>query len=182
MSLQSVMELWRSEKPRYETLRQVAEEMLESSLESEGIFARIMSRVKDDISLAKKLIRKGSTTEVYGQISDRVGLRIVCKFAEDIKPIDTIIRRIFNVRKYEDKRTFLKVNEIGYKSVHYDVDLGTTDLREEYESVRALGVEIQVRTLCEDVWAEIHHDLGYKPLNALSGAHRQTDVLSRRTT
>ncbi len=120
--------------------------------------------MKDDISLAKKLIRKGSTMEAYRNVSDRVGFRIISNYIEDERPIDTIIREVFDVIKFEDKRTFLKVNEIGYKSLHYDVKLNPDRIPKGCEHLATLEGEIQVRTLCEDVWAEMHHDIGYKPL------------------
>ena len=62
-----------------------------------------------------------------------------------------------------DKSGELKINETGYKSVHYILKLGSSrrDLP-EWETYKDCVVEIQVRTLLQHVWASMSHDNLYK--------------------
>jgi ppGpp synthetase/RelA/SpoT-type nucleotidyltranferase len=166
MNLGEILEKWEKDKPMYKAYESKAFQVLDYELKQSGVVARISSRVKDNVSLAKKLIKKGVSNKSYNEINDRVGIRVVCKFRTDLSTVSEIIRRCFEVIKEEDKASLLMINEIGYKSFHFDciVPKSSGSAGELYEEI--IG-EIQVRTMCEDVWSELAHDIAYKPLSGL---------------
>lgn len=169
MSLESILAEWDKEKPRYEKFTEHIENVLNDIIQHRGIFVRVLSRTKDEISITKKLYRKGVTYQNYLDMNDKSGVRVICRFKEDIEVIADCIRKGFEVLKEEDKSNLLKLNEFGYKSLHFDIKLNREKTNHEiFITIGDLGGEIQVRTLCEDVWAEINHDIGYKPLVELS--------------
>ncbi len=169
MSLESILAEWDKEKPRYEKFTEHIENVLKEIIQRQGILVRVLSRTKDEISITKKLYRKGVTYQNYLDMNDKSGTRVICRFKEDTEVIADCIREEFEVLKEEDKSSLLKLNEIGYKSLHFDIKLKREKTSDEiFKKIGDLSGEIQVRTLCEDVWAEINHDIGYKPLVELS--------------
>jgi putative GTP pyrophosphokinase len=132
-------------------------------------------RVKDPEHLIDKIIRKridererAITIENYEiEITDLVGVRALHLFKEDWVHINEAIvgiwdhsqRPVANIRKGDPedlfKRHGLDVREhpVGYRSVHYTVKSQPTK--------KALVVEIQVRTIFEEGWSEIDHQLRY---------------------
>ncbi len=169
MNLENILAEWDKEKPRYETFTKYVENLLKETIQHRGVLVRVISRTKDDISIAKKLYKKRVTHQNYLDMNDKSAARVVCRFKEDTEIIADCIRDEFEVLKEEDKSSLLKLNEIGYKSLHFDIKLKRETTPDEvFQNIGSLIGEIQVRTLCEDVWAEINHDIGYKPLIELS--------------
>lgn len=169
MSLESILAEWDKVKPRYEKFTVYIENVLKEIIQREGILVRVLSRTKDEISITKKLYRKSVTYQNYIDMNDKSGTRVICRFKEDTGVIADCIREEFEILKEEDKSSLLKLNEIGYKSLHFDIKLKREKTKDEiFEKIGDISGEIQVRTLCEDVWAEINHDIGYKPLAELS--------------
>jgi putative GTP pyrophosphokinase len=165
MPLEEILSHWEKEKELYKIFTTFVEETLYDVIRDQGINVRILSRTKDDISLIKKLYKKNNVTfENYLTITDKSAARVICKFREDTRVVEKCIDETFLVLKKEDKIHNLDFNEQGYKSIHFDVKLKKEKTPQEiYEKIGTLEGEIQVRTHCEDTWAEIYHDLGYKP-------------------
>ena len=169
MDLEGILAEWDKDRPRYEEYTKHVENSLNEIIQHRGVLVRVISRTKEDISIAKKLCKKGVTHQNYLDMNDKSAARVVCRFKEDIKIIADCIREKFEVLKEEDKSSLLNLNEIGYKSLHFDIKLKREKTPGEvFQKIGNLTGEIQVRTLCEDVWAEINHDIGYKPLFELS--------------
>lgn len=172
--LKSIIDDWENEKGNYKLLCEHIEEKLKELIKKEGIITKIDHRVKDPVNLAQKLIKdkldnqkKGidsSLEELYSNLSDKAGLRIVCRYSDEIIPITEIIKAQFEKINEDNKISHLLYNQMGYKSYHLDVKLKVENTPTSlYKQLGGLRAEIQVRTLCEDVWAEIDHDIGYKP-------------------
>lgn len=169
MNLESILEEWAKEKNLYEIFTKHIKNVLEEIGSNQGILVRVVSRTKDEVSIAKKLYKKGISHKNYLEMNDKTGARVICRFKEDTQIIADYIKEEFELLKEENKSNLLKLNEIGYKSLHFDIKLKKEKTREEvFNNIGHLIGEIQVRTLCEDVWAEINHDIGYKPLVELS--------------
>ena len=169
MTLQQILEEWDEQKPFYEKFTKYIALTLDEISQNQGILVRILSRTKDEVSIAKNLYKKGVTSQNYFDMIDKSGARVICRFKEDTLVIANCIRKEFEILKEEDKSDILELNEIGYKSLHFDIRLREENTPEEiFREIGHISGEIQVRTLCEDVWAEINHDLGYKPLTDLS--------------
>lgn len=134
---------------------------VEKSLEGLQISPSIKSRIKDFNSLFKKRIRLLQRTAPGNPlpINDLIGIRIICPFLEDLKVVEERLRRDFRVVEVERKGSELSFKEFGYESTHLLVDLP-----EGIEIDRKLCTlaEIQVRTILQDAWAEVEHELVYK--------------------
>lgn len=157
--LEQILQEWDADKHKYKVLASYVEKELDEKLKNEGIFARVYSRVKETESIVKKLYKNELSIDNYRAMNDKAGVRAIYRFKDERDQIADCIRREFCVVKEDDKSSLLEVDQLGYRSYHFDVTV-----REDVEiSLPSHPIcEIQVRTLCEDVWAEINHNLGYK--------------------
>ena len=121
---------------------------------------------------AKKQVKQGEQyvlkyTDPKNQIMDFSGVRIVVYLPSDILTICESIERIFSGcikhEDSEDKAERLGDNKVGYLSVHYVIEVHTS--QEEYIHLNGLKCEIQIRTVLQDAWAQIlNHSNVYIPL------------------
>lgn len=167
LSKDDVISLWEKDKEYYQKLTEQVEDILKSTIRISGLNARILARTKDDTSLIKKLYSKGF--DYYPEMTDKSAARVICKFKQDVDIVRDLIRNTFEVIKEDNKIHHLDFKEQGYKSVHFDIKLksGSVDSK-LYELLEGRIAEVQVRTNCEDTWAEIYHDIGYKANSSLS--------------
>ncbi|GLC31979.1 RelA/SpoT domain-containing protein [Clostridium omnivorum] len=139
----------------------------------------VKSRVKDPERLIEKIIRKTEDRrKKYGEdfqfsidnykdeINDLIGVRAIHIFKEDWESIHNFICRTWkvveitaNVREGDDTHRFEELNieicsrKSGYRSVHY--------LIEFFPTSQKVIAEIQVRTIFEEGYGEIDHQLRY---------------------
>jgi len=139
----------------------------------------VKSRVKDCERLIEKIIRKtANRKEKYGEdfqfnvdnykeeINDLIGVRAIHIFKEDWEDIHNFISKTWkvieitaNVREGDDTRRFEELDiqihsrKSGYRSVHY--------LIEFFPTSQKVIAEIQVRTIFEEGYGEIDHQLRY---------------------
>lgn len=139
--------------------------------------ANIKYRIKTFDSFYEKVLRRardrsadaahGSADELV--ISDLLGIRVVCPFMEEIAAIESMIRNEFDVIEVERKGDDLSYSEFGYSSVHLLVQL-PRDIRDSFHLSGRWVCEVQLRTILQDAWAEVEHELVYKaeltPLDA----------------
>ena len=119
---------------------------------------RLEGRVKKFDSILKKTHKK-EMDNPFREMSDIVGLRVICLFQKDVEIIKEIIRKVFNVKKEEDKSTSIPTDVFKYVSTHFDVTLPDDFHNDEYkENI----FEIQLRTICQHAWCAISHNLFYK--------------------
>jgi putative GTP pyrophosphokinase len=128
----------------------------------------VKGRVKSFQSFFKKYLRylresSGNTPPV---IPDQIGIRVICPFLEDIAAVETIVKNNFEVLDIERKGSSYSFKEFGYESVHYLVKLpaaiGDSHLKSSNVTFTGDIVEIQTRTILQDAWAEVEHELVYK--------------------
>ncbi|MDR0408971.1 MAG: tetratricopeptide repeat protein [Spirochaetaceae bacterium] len=128
----------------------------------------IKGRVKSFQSFFKKYLRYLS--EISGDespvIPDQIGIRIVCPFIEDINSVEKTIKNSFELIELERKGSTYSFKEFGYESLHFLVRI-PDKIGGGYSKVCGgtfVGdiVEIQVRTILQDAWAEVEHELVYK--------------------
>ncbi|HBG66255.1 MAG TPA: (p)ppGpp synthetase [Treponema sp.] len=127
------------------------------------------ARIKSFGSYYKKILRQkseeSSTSHTLVTLTDMMGIRIICAFLEDI---DNVVRQLsahFEVREIERKGSGQSVREFGYESVHVLINIPDGCYPTEHlEPVLPGSVvcEIQVRTILQDAWAEVEHELIYK--------------------
>lgn len=139
----------------------------------------VKSRIKRPERLIEKIIRKTrNRKEKYGEnfqfsvenykneINDLIGIRAIHIFKEEWESIHEFILNTWkvveitaNVRDGDDTRGFedlgieIKSRKSGYRSVHY--------LIEFYPTSQKVIAEIQVRTIFEEGYGEIDHQLRY---------------------
>ncbi|MCC3864370.1 RelA/SpoT domain-containing protein [Terrisporobacter petrolearius] len=139
----------------------------------------VKTRVKDVSHLIEKVIRKTPERRAkYGQdfnftaenykdeITDLLGIRVIHIFKEDWEEIHNFITNMWevmeivaNVREGDDTTKFdeqgiaVCSRPSGYRSVHY--------LLESYPTNKKLITEVQVRTIFEEGYGEIDHQLRY---------------------
>ncbi|MCU0848205.1 MAG: tetratricopeptide repeat protein [Spirochaetes bacterium] len=137
---------------------------LEGVISESGIKALVKGRIKDFDALLRKLLIKSQATVIddpFEKITDIIGLRIVVPFFEDIKLIESLIKKSFGVVEIDYKSLDLSIKEFGYDSTHILVEVpeGIEDIEVPPASMVS---EIQLRTILQEAWAEVEHELVYK--------------------
>ncbi len=117
-------------------------------------------RLKTFESYFEKLLRLHSNNEPL-LITDILGMRIICPFLEDIDDIVKLISDKFPVTEVESKGSEHSFREFGYDSTHLLVNLSPDPLSPRIPHTKAV-CEIQLRTILQEAWAEIEHELIYK--------------------
>lgn len=124
----------------------------------------VEGRVKRVSSVLEKAARKqivyANFDELSNQIEDIAGIRIICRFVEDIERVVALVRQrdgadlhIVTERDYINK-----TKPSGYRSYHMHIRYPVTLAG----GVREVLAEIQIRTLAMNFWATIEHSLKYK--------------------
>jgi putative GTP pyrophosphokinase len=126
----------------------------------------IKTRVKSFDSLYGKLVTRSRTTASDAvSIPDLFGVRVVCPFLEDLSRVETVLQKAMDVREIERKGAEFSSSEFGYESTHLLVTIPEQS-RIEGEVGADPVCEIQLRTILQDAWAEVEHELVYKADNA----------------
>jgi len=123
--------------------------------------AAVSGRVKEVESLRSKLSRKHYKNPLE-DITDFAGVRVVCNYEADSIKVASLIRSEFDICEHVDKSSDLGVDKMGYHGAHFIVMLGPRYSGTRYDGICALKCEIQVRTVLQDAWAMISHQLDYK--------------------
>lgn len=130
-----------------------------------GFNPSIKARVKSFKSyFAKKLklYRKAhANPDAMLPITDFLGMRIITPFMGDIPKILACIKENFIVEEIEDKGASHSFREFGYESIHVLIRLPEQFLQFA-QGFEAPVCEIQLRTILQDAWAEVEHELIYK--------------------
>lgn len=138
------------------------------------------SRIKTTDSIVKKLIRKGrevSYQTAVDTLNDIAGVRVVCYFFDDIYRIAEQVRRQKDIKILKEKDYAKKPKKSGYQSLHLIVEV---PVAYKTQNVR---VEIQIRSVAMDYWAELDTQMCYKKdagqLEAVEKATREyADVIA----
>ena len=125
------------------------------------------SRVKSFNSYYRKVLRlKGEEAEKsnFIELTDMMGIRVICAFLEDLSEVEHQIKSSFDVREVEYKGAQQSFREFGYESVHVLVAIPADCMPKKYDLPlpKSLVCEIQIRTILQDAWAEVEHELIYK--------------------
>jgi ppGpp synthetase/RelA/SpoT-type nucleotidyltranferase len=119
----------------------------------------IEHRTKDVESILIKWRAKGLSS--LSDVSDAVGLRIICLFRSDIRLVLDAIGSAFEQVSVDDKVNS-SVNEFGYMSVHCLCQLQRHYAGPRYDDIKNMVFEIQIRTIAMHAWATISHFIDYK--------------------
>ncbi len=160
---QKLEEEYRHLRPVYESILELMEGRFHDWFKKEDLHFGIKFRVKSFKSFFEKYLKKfrhHGHVEI-SDITDMLGLRIVCPFLEDIKKAEELVRRNFTILEQERKVAFQNFREFGYDSLHFLVQL-PDDIRRISPLETSPPLEIQIRTILQDAWAEVEHELIYK--------------------
>jgi ppGpp synthetase/RelA/SpoT-type nucleotidyltranferase len=163
----------------YKNSYETQADFIANTLRTHKSIHSVKSRVKDPERLIEKIIRKTpSRKEKKGsefkfsvdnykeEINDLIGVRAIHIFKDDWEEIHNFITNTWNVveitanvREGDDTQRFEELNiqinsrKSGYRSVHYLIEFFPTNQK--------VVAEIQVRTIFEEGYGEIDHQLRY---------------------
>jgi len=177
---------------------------LNESPELRRIIHSIRSRAKDPDHLRDKLLRKLqkcksektpfslTKNNLFTRVTDLVGVRILHLHTRQVEAIDRVLKEIFREHKFEvlegpfartwddESREYfqgigieVQKSDTMYTSVHYVLSSN---------SVTTQTCEVQVRTLMEEVWGEVDHQVNYPHPNEHVACREQIRALARATS
>lgn len=142
-----------------EVQRQLTEEVQavrEEMLREKGFdpVEHCLSRIKSEESMREKCRRKNlpeTTESALQKIYDAVGLRVVCSFLSDVYVIRDHLAAMPSVEVVEEKDYIRHAKPNGYRSYHMILLVNGS-----------VYAEIQLRTISQDTWAALEHQMKYK--------------------
>ncbi len=166
---------YRKEYDFYDQAARLVAQSLDGALQSAGIRAIVTSRAKSPTRLEEKVRQRDSTKhyaavdDMYLDIVDLAGARVALYFPAERDQVGKLIRDSFLL--IADPKEFpggsaptYSKRFSGYWATHYRVRLRETALNEAQRRYADAPVEIQVASVLMHAWAEVEHDLVYKPL------------------
>ncbi|MCL2243023.1 MAG: tetratricopeptide repeat protein [Treponema sp.] len=120
----------------------------------------ISGRIKNFSSYYSKYIRLLRSNNEDLKITDLMGVRIICPFIEDLNACEELIKINFDLIEREIKGHFT-FKEFGYESTHLLIKI-PQNIIEKRGNPGTDILEIQIRTILQDAWAEVEHELVYK--------------------
>lgn len=133
------------------------------SLERQYPVASFQARIKSADSMKQKLMRKNLPVTVDSalwDVTDAAGVRLLCPFVQNIDQTVELIRTIPGIQILKEKDYIRSPKPNGYRSYHMIVSFPLRFLGNEPH--RPIWLEIQLRTIAMDCWANIEHQLKYK--------------------
>ncbi|MDR1909755.1 MAG: GTP pyrophosphokinase family protein [Spirochaetaceae bacterium] len=121
----------------------------------------IKSRVKNFESIRKKLRQRRlpvTVNSIEENLHDVAGIRIICPFVDDIYMLADCLLRQDDITLLEKKDYIAQPKESGYRSLHLIIEIPIFLHNEK----RHMKVEVQLRTIAMDFWANLEHRLRYK--------------------
>ena len=135
--------------------------------------SKIEGRVKDKEECIKKFERKyrgrleadEQPYEIRNFISDLIGIRIICLYEDRIATIAQLLMQAFKLIEVTDKITAVESTEdsFGYKGLHLDLALpDELATQPKYLAFADCPCEVQIRSLIQDAWSVLDHEIKYK--------------------
>lgn len=164
LNIQEIADKWEIDKPQYSELGKLVYSFIKKEITAFEILPEISCRTKELLSIIKKIKKKNLKKEYdYSMLNDKLGIRIICTFKEDMDKVDTFIKNSFEVKNTEYKSEKLDFNRLDYISNHYDLTIKpSVPYFSKHTKYSNLVFEIQVRTLNQHAWSNTAHSLSYK--------------------
>ena len=124
--------------------------------------ASSQTRIKSAESMRQKLQRLAfpvTAESAMKNVFDAAGVRLVCPFIQDIDRTAELIRAIPGVQIQTEKDYIRSPKPNGYRSYHMILSMPLSFLG---NSQKTVWLEVQLRTIAMDCWANIEHQLKYK--------------------
>jgi len=171
---------YRREFDFYDQVARLVAQILDTNLQSAGIRAIVTSRAKNPSRLEQKIRQRASRhtyqtlDDIYEDIVDLAGVRVALYFPGEREEVGKLLRRLFDL--VEEPKTFpgdsasdstnasYEKRFSGYSATHYRVQPIAGSLSEAQRRYSEAKVEVQVASVVMHAWAEVEHDLAYKPM------------------
>lgn len=149
--------------------KDIIEELKEDINNKNGynVITNVSSRIKKADSIVEKMIRKGYSLtyqSLIENINDIAGLRIVCVSEKDVYRIVKQISKLNEINILKKKDYIKKPKESGYSAYHIIMEVPIF-LEDKKVWVK---VELQIRTMAMDFWANLEHGVKYKASSKIS--------------
>lgn len=172
---QMIMEEYYEMLPVFEKMKEIVVQRMRKAFDDNSIIVNgLESRIKTDVSLSGKLQLKGAKYNFLSDLTDILGVRVITFYTDEVDKIAAIVDNIFEIdwKNSVDKRKMHELNSFGYMSLHYICRIPKSMFEDpEHPEINELRFEIQMRTALQHVWANIHHDIGYKSGVEVPPAH-----------
>lgn len=119
------------------------------------------SRIKSPESILEKLIRRGydmDTNKIKSQLFDIAGIRVICHYVEDIYTVAELLKSQDDITVVKEVDYIKDPKPNGYRSFHLVVSVPVFFV----DRTESIPVEVQIRTMAQDFWASLEHQLKYK--------------------
>lgn len=166
---------YRKEYDFYDQSARLVAQSLDAALQSAGIRAIVTSRAKSPSRLEDKIRQRDKTKHykniegIYSDIVDLAGARVALYFPGERDQVEKLIRELFTLtappKEFPGVATPTYAKRFsGYWATHYRLRLRESMLNEAQRRYVDAVVEVQVASVLMHAWAEVEHDLVYKPL------------------
>jgi ppGpp synthetase/RelA/SpoT-type nucleotidyltranferase/Tfp pilus assembly protein PilF len=165
----------------YREAARICAQLCETNMEQIGIRAIVTNRAKKIERLRDKLDKRNyqkqynSFEDIYEDIVDFSGVRIALYFPGDLSKVQQFIETNFEVKECKlfpestgtlgQQQHDYKKRFSGYWATHYRVYLKPKNLTGELKKYSQALIEIQIASALMLAWAEVEHDLIYKPFS-----------------
>ncbi|MCX7026995.1 MAG: (p)ppGpp synthetase [Spirochaetes bacterium] len=157
--------LYLESRPSYDNALEKFLSITAACMTKSGLKPTLKGRVKEFDSYYSKKLRllKKSWSEKTGPlpVNDILAIRIICPFLGDLAVAENTLSRNFLIEETERKGAERSFREFGYESIHILVRIPEALLILCPHLERNV-VEIQLRTILQEAWAEVEHELVYK--------------------
>ena len=157
---QKLMSYYRCAVMEVETKFKVLDEVFSFEHERNPI-ETIKTRIKSRDSIRKKLQKMKLPNDIKSiedNINDVAGIRVICPFIDDIYFLADCLVKQDDIELLEKKDYIINPKKNGYRSLHLIVAIPIY----LHDEKKFMKVEIQLRTIAMDFWANLEHRLRYK--------------------
>ena len=153
-------------------------EIMEISNEGRNVYHSIYSRIKEYDSVIKKCEHKGispTAENIRDNIRDVAGIRVIALLLDDVHKIRDEIIKIPGLIITDEKDYIEHPKQNGYRSLHLIASVPVPYMGKTMPAT----VEIQIRTIAQELWSQVEHYLCYKNDNGkLARSEEMFDKLS----
>ncbi|MBR2465946.1 MAG: GTP pyrophosphokinase family protein [Clostridia bacterium] len=143
-----------------ETKFRVLDDQLSMKRERNPI-STIKTRLKSPMSIKEKLERLGlpvTLSSAEENLNDIAGIRVICAFTDDVYTLADCLLKQDDVKLIGVKDYIKAPKPNGYRSLHLIIEIPIFLIDQK----KAVRVEVQLRTIAMENWANLEHRLRYK--------------------
>ncbi len=171
--IEAFLKNYKHEVDFYDEVAHLVQDKLDQALQDAGIKAVVSSRAKTPDRLKKKLYKRDQKRhyktfrDIDDDIIDLAGCRVALYMPADREAVGKIVEQLFvpvrPPRSFPEASKPEEGDTLGYAATHYLVRLRPETLRKKELRYADTQIEIQVASVLMHAWAEVTHDLLYKP-------------------